>query len=61
MQVVKEIFERRKKWSEDNKDKNSNDRRVAYLIDSLKHEDEIKSLRQIYTNGFFQLSLWTAY
>lgn len=58
MQVVKEIFERRKKWSEDNKDKNSNDRRVAYLIDSLKHEDEIKSLRQIYTNGFFQLSLY---
>lgn len=58
MQVVKEIFQRRKKWSENNKDKKSQDRRIAYIIDSLKHEDEIKALRQIYSNGFFQLSLY---
>lgn len=58
MQVVKEIVDRRRIWVDKNKDKNSNERRVAYIIDSLKHEDEIKSLRQIYTSGFFQLSLY---
>jgi len=58
LEVTKEIYERRQNWILENNDKNINNRRVAYIIDSLKHEEEIKALRQIYTNGFFQLSLY---
>ncbi|WP_227591227.1 anti-phage dCTP deaminase [Acinetobacter shaoyimingii] len=58
MQIVKLISEKRKSWAKVNTEKNINTRRVAYIIDSLKHEDEIKALRQIYSNGFFQLSLY---
>lgn len=32
--------------------------RVAYIINSLKHDDEIKRLRQIYSEGFYQISLY---
>ena len=58
LQVTKEIHQRRQEWAKINSGKNTNQRRVAYIVDSLKHEDEIKALRQIYTNGFFQLSLY---
>ena len=54
LQVTKEIHQRRQEWAKINSGKNTNQRRVAYIVDSLKHEDEIKALRQIYTNGFFQ-------
>lgn len=33
-------------------------KRVAYIINSLKHDEEIKRLRQIYSEGFFQISLY---
>lgn len=58
LQVTKEIYQRRQEWAKINFGQNTNQRRVAYIVDSLKHEDEIKALRQIYTNGFFQLSLY---
>lgn len=58
LQVTKEIHQRRQEWAKINSGKNTNQRRVVYIVDSLKHEDEIKALRQIYTNGFFQLSLY---
>ena len=48
--VISEVRENRKK---DKKNK-----RVAYIINSLKHDDEIKRLRQIYSEGFYQISLY---
>lgn len=48
--VISEVREQRKK---DGKNK-----RVAYIINSLKHDEEIKRLRQIYSEGFYQISLY---
>jgi len=48
--VISEVRERRNK---DGKNK-----RVAYIINSLKHDEEIKRLRQIYSEGFYQISLY---
>lgn len=53
-----EIHKKRQKWLENNPGAKSSIRRVAYIIDSLKHEDEVQALRQIYSNSFFQLSLY---
>lgn len=58
LQIAKVIYERRLKWTNENAGQNSNSRRVVYIVDSLKHESEIQALRQIYSNGFFQLSLY---
>lgn len=33
-------------------------KRVAYIVNSLKHDEEIKRLRQIYSQGFYQISLY---
>jgi len=33
--------------------------RKAYLIHSLKHPDEVNTLRQIYTNGFYLIGVYT--
>lgn len=48
--VISEIRDSRK--SEDKK------QRVAYIVNSLKHDEEIHRLRQIYSHGFFQISLY---
>ncbi len=39
----------------------SNERGSAYLIDSLKHPDEIKTLRQLYGRSFYSLGLYSSY
>ncbi|MFW2161121.1 anti-phage dCTP deaminase [Acinetobacter beijerinckii] len=58
LEVAKLIANRRKQWSQNNHGADSSKRRVAYIINSLKHEAEIHALRQIYSNSFFQLSLY---
>ncbi|WP_227554105.1 MULTISPECIES: anti-phage dCTP deaminase [Acinetobacter] len=58
LEVSKLIANRRKQWSLNNHEADSSKRRVAYIINSLKHEAEIHALRQIYSNSFFQLSLY---
>ncbi len=37
---------------------NIEQKRKAYIINSLKHEDEIKTLRNIYGKNFYQISLY---
>lgn len=32
--------------------------RVVYIINSLKHDEEVKTLRQVYGNNFFQISIF---
>ncbi|WP_313033744.1 anti-phage dCTP deaminase [Acinetobacter sp.] len=58
LEVVKLIANKRQEWINNNHGKESCERRVAYIINSLKHEAEIHALRQIYANSFFQLSLY---
>ena len=58
LQIVKKIYQRRQNWQQQNPEQDIQQRRVAYIVDSLKHESEIQALRQIYGNGFFQLSLY---
>lgn len=58
LQIVKEIYQRREHWQQEHPQADVNQRRVAYIVDSLKHESEIQALREIYGNGFFQLSLY---
>lgn len=58
LEVAKLVSEKRSIWTKNNPDKENKNRRVAYIIDSLKHESEIQTLRQIYNNSFFQLSLY---
>lgn len=58
LQIVKKIYQRRQMWQQQNPEQDIQQRRVAYIVDSLKHESEIQALRQIYGNGFFQLSLY---
>ena len=41
LQAAKEISIRRQNWAKENPDKKTSSRRVAYIIDSLKHEDEV--------------------
>lgn len=53
LDVAREISDIREKRVSDKKTK-----RVAYIINSLKHDEEIKRLRQIYSEGFFQISLY---
>lgn len=60
LQIVKKIYQRRQIWQQQNPEQDIQQRRVAYIVDSLKHESEIQALRQIYGNGFFQLSLYEA-
>ena len=38
--------------------KKSENKRKAFIINSLKHESEIKALRDIYGKNFFQISLY---
>ncbi|MCT8354326.1 cytidine deaminase, partial [Photorhabdus kayaii] len=33
--------------------------RKAYIINSLKHPDEVNALRDIYANGFFLIGVYT--
>lgn len=33
--------------------------RTAYIISSLKHEDEVKRLREVYRNGFYLLGVFS--
>lgn len=58
LEVAKLIANKRKQWGQNNHGADSSKRRVAYIINSLKHEAEIHALRQIYSNSFFQLSLY---
>ncbi|APV36606.1 MULTISPECIES: anti-phage dCTP deaminase [Acinetobacter] len=58
LQIARLIAKHRQAWQAQHPDQDASQRRVAYIIDSLKHEAEIQALRQIYTNGFFQLSLY---
>jgi len=60
LQIVKQIYQRRQAWQQQHPKQDIQQRRVAYIVDSLKHEAEIQALRQIYGNGFFQLSLYEA-
>lgn len=48
--VISEVREQR--------EKEGKKKRVAYIINSLKHDEEIKRLRQIYSEGFYQISLY---
>lgn len=48
--VISEVREKR--------EKEGKTKRVAYIINSLKHDEEIKRLRQIYSEGFYQVSLY---
>lgn len=48
--VISEVREKRVKEGKT--------KRVAYIINSLKHDEEIKRLRQIYSEGFYQISLY---
>jgi len=34
-------------------------KKTVYIIDSLKHPEEVKRLRNIYTNGFYLISLYS--
>lgn len=36
----------------------SNKKRIAYVVDSLKNDSEVDTLRQIYGSNFFQISLY---
>ena len=54
LQIVKQIYQRRQAWQQQHPNQDVQQRRVAYIVDSLKHEAEIQALRQIYGNGFFQ-------
>ncbi|MDN5689136.1 MAG: deaminase, partial [Acinetobacter sp.] len=58
LEVVQLIANMRKQWIDNNNGKESCERRVVYIINSLKHEAEVHALRQIYENSFFQLSLY---
>lgn len=45
-----------------NKDEKNNSKpmgRIAYIIDSLKHPDEVEKLREIYTNGFYLFGIFS--
>lgn len=53
LDAARVISEVREKRNEEKKDK-----RVVYIINSLKHDEEIKRLRQIYSQGFYQVSLY---
>lgn len=53
LQIARLIAKHRQAWQAQHPDQDTSQRRVAYIIDSLKHEAEIQALRQIYTNGFF--------
>ena len=37
---------------------NSNEKRIVYIVNSLKHDEEIKNLRTVYGRNFFQVSLY---
>jgi len=37
---------------------NSNEKRIVYIVNSLKHDEEIKNLRTVYGKNFFQVSLY---
>lgn len=58
LEVARLIAKRRQDWQEAHPEQDANQRRVAFIIDSLKHESEVQALRQIYSTGFFQLSLY---
>jgi len=54
--ITSEIYKRR------NKDEKSNPvpmERTAYIIDSLKHPDEVNKLREIYSNGFYLFGVFS--
>lgn len=48
--ITSEIYKLREK---DEKNNSKPMRRTAYIIDSLKHPDEVEKLREIYTDGFY--------
>ena len=54
LQIIKTINEQRKVI----KNQQPERKRIVYIINSLKHEEEIKVLRKIYGNSFFQISLY---
>lgn len=58
LEVARLIAKQRQKWQAEHPEQDANQRRVAFIIDSLKHEAEVHALRQIYGTGFFQLSLY---
>ncbi len=58
LQMIQEIYQRRQQWQQQHPTQDPQQRRVAYILDSLKHESEIQTLRQVYGHGFFQLSLY---
>ncbi len=53
LEIAAKISQKRKE-----RDEKSKSKRVVYIINSLKHDQEIKALRQIYSHGFFQVSLY---
>lgn len=53
LEIAAKIFTIRQERQRLNKSK-----RVVYVVNSLKHDQEIKALRQIYSHGFFQISLY---
>ena len=53
--VTSEIYKQRNK--DDNNSKPM--QRMAYIIDSLKHPDEVDKLREIYANGFYLFGIFS--
>lgn len=51
LEIAAKISELRKSYKEPKK-------RVAYIVNSLKHDSEIKSLKKIYGYTFFQISIF---
>lgn len=54
--ITSEIYKLREK---DEKNNSKPMRRTAYIIDSLKHPDEVEKLREIYTDGFYLFGIFS--
>jgi deoxycytidylate deaminase len=52
--VCSEIFRQRKRDQRGSVEPNP---RVAYVVSSLKHPDEVKRLRRVYANGFYLIGV----
>ena len=55
--TVHQITQHRKQTNANKENKNEPLQSTAYIIDSLKHPDEVKLLRDIYTTGFYLFAI----